>query len=143
MSDWLDHILISRIANDDDFYSNASTTVVSTSSGATRSFQPSQRADRHLSHQSAVSSNSETNGRHLPNIEGRDIGVERSWFARIFHIKPTSKIICFSEGRGKIRQEIVRLLRGWKVYGMRDVVFDRERNLVLGRLAGGNCKWAF
>ena len=70
--------------------------------------------------------------------DGRDLGVRRSWFTRFLHIKPASRIMCFDAGRGKVRSELVRLLRNWRMYGLRDVVLDREKNLIFGRLAADN-----
>lgn len=68
----------------------------------------------------------------------RDLGVQQSWLARFFHLKPASHALCFCVGRGRARQEIVRVLRGWKQFGMRDVILDRARNLVFARLDAVN-----
>ena len=73
-------------------------------------------------------------------IDARDIGVQRNWLARFLKIKPASRIVCFGIARGRARQEIVRLLRSWQRFGMRDVLYDRERNLISARLAPSNCK---
>jgi hypothetical protein len=69
--------------------------------------------------------------------------LQQSWFARIFHIKPASKILCFSVSKRKARKEIVTILREWKRYGMRDVVVDKVRNVVHGRVGAVNCKFSF
>lgn len=69
---------------------------------------------------------------------GADQGV--SWFARILNIKPASKVLCFQVGRGKARQEVVRLLREWKKFGIRDVQWDRNTNVVTARVDKQNRK---
>lgn len=57
-----------------------------------------------------------------------------NWLARFLHIKPATKILGFKVGRGRVRQEIVRLLREWKRFGVRDVRFDRASNLIQARV---------
>ncbi|TKA81004.1 hypothetical protein B0A49_01515 [Cryomyces minteri] len=74
------------------------------------------------------------------NIANRESTDERSWFARFLHIKPASKILCLQVGRGKARTEIVKLLRQWRQYGIRDLMFDRERNVINGRVDKVNRK---
>ena len=73
--------------------------------------------------------------------EDRDLGIQRNWLARFFNIKPASQVMCFCQGRGRVRQELVRLLRSWKAAGVRDVVFDREKNLVFARVIENNCEF--
>lgn len=73
-------------------------------------------------------------------MEARDLGVQQNWLARFFNIKPASKIICFQRGRGVARQELFRLLRSWRMYGMKDILLDRNRNLIWGGLATPNCE---
>lgn len=74
--------------------------------------------------------------------DSRDLGVQRSWLTRFLHIKPASRIMCFETGRGRVRTELVRLLRNWRSYGLRDIVLDREKNLIFGRLAAENCEFS-
>ena len=62
--------------------------------------------------------------------------MSQNWLARFLNIRPASKILCFDCGRGRTRQELVRLLRKWKDLGIRDVLLDRERNLIFARLDG-------
>ncbi|KAL1639549.1 serine/threonine-protein kinase gin4 [Diplodia intermedia] len=58
----------------------------------------------------------------------------QNWLSRFLHIKPAAKIIVFKVGRGRVRQEIVRLLRDWKRFGVRDVKFDRATNIIQARV---------
>lgn len=59
---------------------------------------------------------------------------ERSWFARFFHIKPASKIICFSIPRGRARTELIILLREWRRHGIQDLQYSRETNTITARV---------
>ena len=61
-------------------------------------------------------------------------GPERSWFARFFHLKPATRIICFSIPRGKARQELVILLREWERHGIKDLQYSRETNTITARV---------
>lgn len=61
-------------------------------------------------------------------------GPERSWFARFFHIKPASKIICFSVPRGRARTELIILLREWQRHGIHDLEYSRDTNTITARV---------
>ncbi|KAF2116737.1 hypothetical protein BDV96DRAFT_34142 [Lophiotrema nucula] len=64
--------------------------------------------------------------------------IQTNWLARFLHIKPANKVLCFQMGRGKVRSELVRLLRSWQRYGVRDVTFDRESNVINARVDKNN-----
>ncbi|KAH3984114.1 non-specific serine/threonine protein kinase [Parastagonospora nodorum] len=64
--------------------------------------------------------------------------MQMNWLSRFLHIKPANKTLCFHIGRGKVRQDLVRLLRDWQRFGIRDVTFDRETNTITGRVDKGN-----
>jgi serine/threonine-protein kinase HSL1 (negative regulator of Swe1 kinase) len=74
------------------------------------------------------------------NYRGREIEPRQTWIARLFHVKPLTIYLCFSISSRRARQEIVALLRGWRKYGAKDIVVDKERNIVFGRVAAKNCK---
>lgn len=63
-----------------------------------------------------------------------------NWLSRFLHIKPANKVLCFQIGRGKVRNDLVRLLRDWQRFGVRDVVFDRQANTVNARIDKNNRK---
>ena len=65
-------------------------------------------------------------------------GPERSWFARFLHIKPASKLLCFSIPRGRARQELVLLLKEWQRHGVRDLEYSRENNSIYARVDKNN-----
>ena len=70
----------------------------------------------------------------------RQIAPQQNWLAKLFHVKPAAKFICFTVSKRRARQEITTILREWKRYGLRDVQVDKERNIVFGRVASKNCK---
>ena len=70
----------------------------------------------------------------------RQIEPQRNWLAKLFNVKPASKFICFSVSKRRARQEITTILKEWKRYGIRDVMVDKERNIVFGKVATQNCK---
>lgn len=69
--------------------------------------------------------------------------MQKNWLSRFLHIKPATKTLCFQVGRGKVRQDIVRLLRDWQRFGVRDVVFDRKTNVINARVDKINRKCSF
>ncbi|KAJ4369149.1 serine/threonine-protein kinase gin4 [Neocucurbitaria cava] len=64
--------------------------------------------------------------------------MQMNWLSRFLHIKPASQILCFHIGRGKVRQDLVRLLRDWQRFGVRDVSLDRETNVINARVDKNN-----
>ncbi|TVY35656.1 Serine/threonine-protein kinase [Lachnellula subtilissima] len=68
----------------------------------------------------------------------RQIEPQQNWLAKLFHMKPASKFICFSVSRRRARREITTVLRDWRRYGIRDVQVDKERNIVFGKVGATN-----
>ena len=68
--------------------------------------------------------------------------VHMNWLSRFLHIKPATKTLCFHVGRGKVRGDLVRLLRDWQRFGVRDVTFDRKANIINARVDKVNRKYA-
>ncbi|KAH8730462.1 serine/threonine-protein kinase-like protein GIN4 [Phaeosphaeriaceae sp. PMI808] len=64
--------------------------------------------------------------------------VQLNWLSRFLHIKPANITLCFHIGRGKVRQDLVNLLRDWQRFGIRDVTFDRETNIINARVDKNN-----
>ncbi|CAN9186947.1 unnamed protein product [Alternaria alternata] len=64
--------------------------------------------------------------------------IQMNWLSRFLHIKPASKTLCFHIGRGKVRQDLVRLLRDWQRFGVQDVSLDREVNFISARIDKSN-----
>lgn len=74
-------------------------------------------------------------------VSGRAPEVQQNWLSRFLRIKPASQVLCFRIGRGKVRNDLVRLLRDWKRFGVRDVAFDREANSITARIDKTNRKF--
>jgi hypothetical protein len=68
--------------------------------------------------------------------------MQMNWLSRFLHIKPASKTLCFQIGRGKVRQDLVRLLRDWQRFGVLDVLLDREANSISARIDKSNRKYS-
>jgi serine/threonine-protein kinase HSL1 (negative regulator of Swe1 kinase) len=65
-----------------------------------------------------------------------------NWLSRFLHIKPASRTLCYQVGRGKVRQDLVRLLRDWQRFGIQDVSVDRESNSISARVDKSNRKFS-
>ncbi|EMD69128.1 hypothetical protein COCSADRAFT_340967 [Bipolaris sorokiniana ND90Pr] len=64
--------------------------------------------------------------------------MQMNWLSRFLHIKPASKTLCLQVGRGKVRQDFVRLLRDWQRFGIQDVVLDRKSKSISARVDKNN-----
>ncbi len=71
----------------------------------------------------------------------RQIAPHRNWLAKLFHVKPAARYLCFAVSQRRARKEIVIVFRDWKKYGMRDIQIDKRRNVVFARVGEKNCKW--
>ncbi|KAF2454661.1 hypothetical protein BDY21DRAFT_325745 [Lineolata rhizophorae] len=93
-----------------------------------------------LSNPSLVSTFDNVEGKEayetVPSSRANDF--QQNWFARFFHIKPATKLLCFQVGRGRARQEIVRTLKDWRRFGVKDVSFNRASNTVRARVDKDN-----
>lgn len=49
-------------------------------------------------------------------------------------------MICFQVSKIKARQEVTKLLREWKKYGVHNIQIDKHRNIVFGSVAAKNCQ---
>lgn len=72
----------------------------------------------------------------------RPIEVNQNWFAKIFHIKPATRVLCFVTTKAKTRKELIKTLKGWHQYGLRDVVAERRAgsDVIRGRVDTENCE---
>lgn len=87
-----------------------------------------------------------TSGNNLLNFGDaesaeRMIKPQQNWLARLFRVKPATRVICLSISRRRARQEVAILLRDWRKYGIRDVEVDKKRNVVFARLSSKNRKF--
>ncbi|KUJ23507.1 Pkinase-domain-containing protein [Mollisia scopiformis] len=68
----------------------------------------------------------------------RQIAPQRNWLAKLFHVKPAARYLCFSVSQRTARKEIVIVFRDWKKYGMRDIQVDKRRNVVFAKVGPKN-----
>lgn len=66
--------------------------------------------------------------------------ANQNWFARVFQIKPASRVIALNTSKVKVRKEVYKLLREWRDYGMEDVYMDKSNSIVHGRVGEVNCQ---
>lgn len=66
--------------------------------------------------------------------------ANQNWFARVFQIKPASRVIALNTSKVKGRKEVHKLLREWEDYGMEDVYMDKSNSVVHGRVGEVNCE---
>lgn len=72
------------------------------------------------------------------------IEVNQNWFAKFFHIKPATRMICLQINKGRARKELVKILKDWRKYGLRDVVAEKRggADVVRGRVDACNCQFS-
>jgi serine/threonine protein kinase len=68
------------------------------------------------------------------------IEINQNWFAKFFHIKPATRVIVLQIGKAKARKELVKILKAWRKYGLRDIVSERRvgGDVVRGRVDAEN-----
>ena len=66
--------------------------------------------------------------------------ANQNWFARVFQIKPASRVIALNTSKVKGRKELYKMLREWEDYGMEDVYLDKNNSVVHGRVGAANCQ---
>ena len=86
---------------------------------------------------------SPSNSSLVPSLEttqgiDRTIQPSQNWFAKFFHLRPATKLLCITLSRIRARKEVTKILRKWKQYGVRDVITDAEGGTVFGRVDAVN-----
>lgn len=74
------------------------------------------------------------------NLPSRRIQPEQTWIARMLHIKPACMTVCFNIARPRARREILKILKGWRKYGIENLHSNRQSNLIFGSVAAKNRK---
>ncbi|KAJ5657431.1 uncharacterized protein N7484_001080 [Penicillium longicatenatum] len=64
--------------------------------------------------------------------------ANHNWFARIFQLKPATRVIALNTGKVKGRKVVHHLLLDWEDYGMEDVRLDKANSVVHGRVGEVN-----
>lgn len=71
----------------------------------------------------------------------RQLEPQQNWLARLLFVKPATSYLCFNLTKRRARQEVALLLKDWRQFGIKDVVVNKPRNLVFGKVAEINCKY--
>lgn len=67
--------------------------------------------------------------------------ANHNWFARVFQLKPATRVIALNTSKVKGRKIVHHLLVDWEDYGMEDVRMDKANSIVHGRVGEANCKF--
>lgn len=71
------------------------------------------------------------------------IEVNQNWFAKFFGIKPASRVFVLQISKVTAKKVIVKKLKAWRKYGIRDLVVERRAggDVIRGRVDAQNCKF--
>ena len=61
-----------------------------------------------------------------------------NWLARLFHVKPATRYLCFTMASRRTRQELAICLKDWRAYGVQDIQVDKERNIIFAGIGPHN-----
>ncbi|KAJ5699076.1 hypothetical protein N7462_001081 [Penicillium macrosclerotiorum] len=87
--------------------------------------------------ESSFESNDPLNASIPPRSKRLSI-ANQNWFARVFQIKPASRVIALNTSKVRGRKEVYKLLRDWKQYGMENVYMDKSNSIVHGQVSDNN-----
>jgi len=88
--------------------------------------------------------------RHKPSMEGVAVSSanvqpesSQNWFAKFLHLKPATSVLVFHASKARARKEIVRILREWRKFGIRDVTIEKRPggDVVRARVDAANCEF--
>lgn len=68
--------------------------------------------------------------------------ASQSWFAKFLRLKPATSVLVLGIGKVHARKEIVKILREWRKFGIRDVEVEKRStgDVVRARVDAANCK---
>jgi hypothetical protein len=70
------------------------------------------------------------------------IVINQNWFAKFFRVKPAHYVLCFQVSKVATRKALVKLLKDWHKYGLRDVVCQKQKSgdIIRARVDACNCE---
>lgn len=71
-----------------------------------------------------------------PSINGKS----HNWFARVFQIKPATRVVALNTSKLKGRKDVLKLLREWKQFGMEEAYLDKANGVIRAKVGEVNCK---
>jgi serine/threonine-protein kinase HSL1, negative regulator of Swe1 kinase len=132
-----EHEIIRDVASETDSSTNSTENLLADHRGPKPKKDATSKGRKPDSNEAgAVNANTVTPG------AARTVHINQNWFAKFFHIKPATRTICLCVSKAKVRREIVKILKEWRKYGLRDVVYERSDggDLISGRVDSMNCK---
>jgi len=100
-------------------------------------FTPARRAPTRRDH------------RPVPSMEGVAVSsaarseASQNWFAKFLHLKPATSFVVMQASKAQSRREIVKILREWRKFGLRDVAVEKRPtgDLIRARVDTVNCEY--
>lgn len=77
------------------------------------------------------------------DVAARQIEPRQTFLARLFRVKPAVDYLCFNLSRRRARQEMTRMMKEWRQFGITDVVTDKHRQMIFGKVGKKNCEYPF
>lgn len=73
----------------------------------------------------------------------RPIVINQNWFARLFNVRPATRVICLVVTKTRAKKELLKILNQWHQYGLRDVVAERRAgtDVIRARVDADNCEY--
>jgi serine/threonine-protein kinase HSL1 (negative regulator of Swe1 kinase) len=91
----------------------------------------------HHNPETANTTDTEYDGKPLPPPP-RGGGKSQNWFARVFQLKPATRVIALNTSTTKARKYIHKTMREWKKWGMEDVYLDKDKRVIYGSVGEVN-----
>ncbi|KAI2832900.1 hypothetical protein CBS147343_10120 [Aspergillus niger] len=91
----------------------------------------------HHNTETANTTDTEYDGKPLPPPP-RGGGKSQNWFARVFQLKPATRVIALNTSTTKARKYIHKTMREWKKWGMEDVYLDKDKRVIYGSVGEVN-----
>ncbi|KAK2736343.1 hypothetical protein FQN57_000793 [Myotisia sp. PD_48] len=63
----------------------------------------------------------------------------KPWIPKFLHIKPATKVFALSLSKARAKKETIRILQGWKRYGLEDLFLDKHKSTLHGSVGELNC----
>lgn len=69
--------------------------------------------------------------------------ASQNWFVKLLHLKPATSVLVLNVSKVHARKEIVKILREWRKFGIRDVEVEKRPtgDVVRARVDAANCEY--
>jgi len=100
-------------------------------------FTPARRAPTRRGHRQMDSMEGVAVSSALPLPE-----ASQNWFAKFLHLKPATNFVVMQTSKAHARREIVKILREWRKFGIRDVAVEQRPagDSIRARVDAVNCE---